>query len=154
MVSHESTILILGTMPGEESLRQQQYYANKGNQFWKLLFAIFDEPFSLEYETRKALLVKNNIAVWDVLSHCERAGSLDSKIKNEVPNDFTQFHTAHPKITTVFFSSKNAAKYYDKYAGRLDHIQYHILPSPSGANAGKTFLQKFDEWKIVSESVS
>ncbi|HLA54482.1 MAG TPA: DNA-deoxyinosine glycosylase [Flavobacterium sp.] len=146
----ESTILILGTMPGEESLRLQQYYANKGNHFWKLMFSVFNEPFSSDYETRKSLLVKNHIAIWDVLAFCEREGSLDSKIKNEVANDFETFYDSHPNLRAVFFSSKAASKFYDKYAVRRKGIEYAILPSPSGANAGKTFSQKLEEWKILA----
>jgi len=137
-------------MPGEESLKQQQYYANKGNHFWKLMFMVFDEPFSSDYETRKLLLVRNHIAVWDVLAFCEREGSLDSKIKNEVANDFEELYDSYPNIKFVFFSSKNASKFYDKYAVRRDGIQYAILPSPSGANASKSFSQKLEEWKILA----
>lgn len=146
-----STILILGTMPGEQSLKRQQYYANKGNHFWKLMFTIFKEPFSDDYEIRKQLLETKGIAVWDVLAFCEREGSLDSKIKKEVVNDFESFYKLHPAIKTVFFSSKAAAKFYDKFSVRKPDLQYLVLPSPSGANAGKTFAQKLDGWEIIRE---
>lgn len=140
-------MLILGTMPGEKSLQLQEYYGNRGNQFWKLMFAVFNEPFTLDYTERVSLLKRNGIALWDVLQYCEREGSLDSNIENEVPNDFEQFYSAHPNIKNVFFSSKNAAAYYDKYVGRKANLRYATLPSPSGANASMRYEQKLEIWK-------
>lgn len=35
IVHKDSKLLILGTMPGEKSLNLQEYYGNRGNQFWK-----------------------------------------------------------------------------------------------------------------------
>jgi hypoxanthine-DNA glycosylase len=153
IVNLESSTLILGSMPGEKSLELQQYYGNRGNSFWRLMFTIFNEAFSEDYEKRKQLLYQNGIAVWDVLSYCEREGSVDSKIKNEASNEFSKFFAAYPNITTVFFSSKAAAGYYDKYNPRLPYITYIILPSPSGANAGKSFSQKLEEWFILKDFV-
>lgn len=143
-----SKILILGTMPGEKSLQLQEYYGNRGNQFWRLLFTVFDKQVKDAYTDKIALLKEQGIALWDVLQYCEREGSLDSNIKNEVANDFEAFYKKYPDIVYVFFSSKNAAAYYDKYVGRKAHISYEVLPSPSGANATMTFLQKLDIWKI------
>lgn len=134
-------------MPGEKSLELQQYYGNRGNHFWKLMFEVLQENFSADYNERVALLNKYNIAVWDVLLYCEREGSLDSNIKNETANDFLGFYSNYPNISHVFFSSKNAAKYYDKYVGRRNGIVYDILPSPSGANATKSYAEKLHEWR-------
>ncbi|MCW4467778.1 DNA-deoxyinosine glycosylase [Flavobacterium sp. MFBS3-15] len=147
VVHSDSKILILGTMPGEKSLRLQEYYGNRGNQFWKLLFAIFNYEPTHDYPGKLSLLKTHRIALWDVLEGCEREGSLDSNIKNEVPNDFTGFYKSHPQITHVFFSSKNAAAYYDKYVGRREGIAYDTLPSPSGANATMPFAQKLEVWQ-------
>lgn len=143
----DSEILILGTMPGEKSLQLQEYYGNRGNQFWKILFSIFGKEASHDYEEKKQLLKDNKIALWDVLAFCEREGSLDSNIRNEVPNDFAAFYVEHPAIRHVFFSSKNAAAYYDRYVGRKEAFVYEVLPSPSGANATKTFAEKLAVWK-------
>jgi len=147
LVNSTSKILILGTMPGEKSLELQQYYGNRGNHFWKLMFEVLNEPFTLDYNERINLLLKHNIALWDVLEYCEREGSLDSNIKNEVPNDFNKFYKNYPHIKHVYFSSKNAEKYYDKYVVRRRDIIYNVLPSPSGANATKSFKAKLEEWR-------
>ncbi|KAF2518696.1 DNA-deoxyinosine glycosylase [Flavobacterium salilacus subsp. salilacus] len=143
----ESKILILGTMPGEKSLGLQQYYGNRGNQFWKILFTLFRQPFTTDYELRKNLLKNYDIALWDVLQYCEREGSLDSKIKNEQPNDFNIFYKKFPNVKYVFFSSKNAYAYYNKYIGLREELVYDILPSPSGANASMPFLKKLAVWE-------
>lgn len=142
-----SKILILGTMPGEKSLLLQEYYGNKGNQFWRLLFNVFNvEPIN-DYFDKIKFLRDQHIALWDVLQYCEREGSLDSNIKNEVANDFDAFYSQYPDIKKVYFSSKNAAAYYDKYVGRKAHLLYDVLPSPSGANATMSFAQKLEVWK-------
>lgn len=147
IVEHNSKILILGTMPGEKSLEVQEYYGNRGNQFWRLLFTLFNKELSHVYNDKLNLLVNNHVALWDVLQYCEREGSLDSNIKNEVPNNFDAFYKTYPQIKYVFFSSKNAAAYYDRYVGRKKDIKYDVLPSPSGANATKTFTQKLEIWQ-------
>ncbi|RWX00348.1 DNA-deoxyinosine glycosylase [Flavobacterium cerinum] len=147
IIDIDSKILILGTMPGEKSLELQEYYGNRGNQFWRLLFGLMSKELSLDYAIKKQLLKENYIALWDVLEYCEREGSLDSKIKNEIPNDFKSFYKSYPNIKNVFFSSKNAAIYYDKYVGKNKDITYEILPSPSGANATKSFAEKLQIWR-------
>ncbi|RZJ34521.1 MAG: DNA-deoxyinosine glycosylase [Flavobacterium sp.] len=148
LINRESRILILGSMPGEKSLQLQQYYGNRGNHFWKLMFAVFDERFSEDYDARKKFLVKTRMALWDVLSHCERVGSLDSNIKNEIPNDFSAVFAKYPNISYVVFTSKAAESYYDKYNERLSTVEYYRVPSPSGANAGTSFSQKLREWEL------
>jgi hypoxanthine-DNA glycosylase len=154
LVDANSKILILGTMPGEKSLKLQQYYGNRGNHFWKLLYNVLDKPFTEDYENRKNLLNDSGIALWDVLANCEREGSLDSNIKNAQANNFEAFHELYPQIKIVFFSSKNAEKFYEKFAGKKNGIEYYTLPSPSGANATKNFQQKLDEWKLITKFLS
>jgi hypoxanthine-DNA glycosylase len=149
IVDENSKILILGTMPGERSLQQQQYYGHKGNQFWKLIFTLVDRPLSDNYEEKKQLLLNKGIALWDVLEYCERTSSADSAIKNECPNDFGAFYKNFPGIQNVFFSSGKAAELYTKYIVRDEKLSYHQLPSPSGANTWKTFEEKLAEWKKV-----
>lgn len=153
IADEHSNILILGTMPGEKSLKLQEYYGNRGNQFWRLLFSAVGKELSHDYNEKLALLKNNRIALWDVLQYCEREGSLDSNIKNEIANDFDAFYAGHPNIKQIFFSSKNAAAYYDKYVGRKADIAYTTLPSPSGANATMNFLQKLEIWQKALNKV-
>jgi len=146
-----ATILILGTMPGTKSLELQQYYGHSRNNFWRFMFEILDEKFSDDYETRKLILLKHNVALWDVLQFCDRIGSLDSAIKNEISNDFNSFLKNHPNIKTIVFNGQKAAALFKKNV-QLNKT-YHLitLPSTSPANAGRTFESKLNEWKTILE---
>ncbi|MBB4801840.1 hypoxanthine-DNA glycosylase [Flavobacterium nitrogenifigens] len=147
--SPNSKILILGTMPGTKSLELNQYYGHNQNNFWKFMFKILQKEFSENYEERKNLLIKNNIALWDVLQFCDRVGSLDSAIKNEIANDFENFLELHPQITAIFFNGQKAASFFKKYVHLNKDYQTFTLPSTSPANASKPFQSKLDQWKLI-----
>jgi hypoxanthine-DNA glycosylase len=89
IIGERSRILILGTLPGNESLRREQYYANSSNQLWKLLVAVYGEAIGEDYSQRVEFLHRRRLALWDVLRSAERAGSSDRRIKNPVANDFS-----------------------------------------------------------------
>ncbi|RKR04628.1 LOW QUALITY PROTEIN: G/U mismatch-specific uracil-DNA glycosylase [Flavobacterium sp. 81] len=149
--NNDANILILGTMPGTKSLEINQYYGHNQNNFWKFMFLILKEDFSTDYETRKALLQKNKIALWDILQYCDRVGSLDSAIKNEIANDFERFLKQHSNIKTIFFNGQKAAAFFKKYVHLEKQYQLITLPSTSPANASKSFQSKLDEWMIIAE---
>jgi hypoxanthine-DNA glycosylase len=142
--------LILGTMPGEISLRSNQYYAHKGNQFWKIMFSIFGKPFSENYEARKRILLENKIALWDVLMNCEREGSSDNAISLEQPNDFKKFFEENPLISSIYFNGNNAADYFNHFIKPETKQKFSVLPSTSPANTWKTFEEKVSEWKVIA----
>ncbi len=150
IIDKDCVVLVLGTMPGERSIQLQQYYGHKSNQFWKIMFALFNLPVAEKYEDRKQLLLDHHIALWDVLSHCEGQGSADHHIVNEVANDFAAFYKQYPRIRTVIFDSTHAEKFYLKHIGKSDDKTYYRVPSPSSAHAGKTLQQKIAEWEIIT----
>ncbi len=150
----EAKVLILGTMPGVQSLKRNQYYGHNQNAFWKILFTIFEEPFSQDYEIRKELVLKHTIAIWDVLQTCVREGSLDSAIEQEVPNDFNAFLAAHPNIEYIFFNGQKAAHYFKKYVTVSEKYKLHTLPSTSPAHASLSFELKKEAWQIIQQEVS
>jgi hypoxanthine-DNA glycosylase len=150
LINANSTVLVLGTMPGERSIALQQYYANKGNRFWKILFTVFKEPFSHDYEDRKNLLHRHGIALWNVLQSCEREGSSDSAILNEKPNNLDALHTEYPNIRHVFFESKGAEAYFIKYNKKRAFVSYAVLPSTSGLNARLSFQEKLEQWAALA----
>lgn len=145
----DSKILILGTMPGVKSLQLQQYYGHAGNSFWKIMFQLFDEPISNDYEKRKQLLLDNSIALWDVLHGCQREGSSDSKIEKEVPNDFRSFFKNHPQIKFIAFNGQPAASYYSQYISLENTLEHITLPSTSPANTWKTYEEKVNDWSTI-----
>ncbi|WP_347052309.1 DNA-deoxyinosine glycosylase [Flavobacterium olei] len=147
--SADSKILLLGTMPGIKSLELNQYYGHNQNNFWKFMFTILGEEFSTDYQIRKSLLIKNRIALWDVLQFCDRVGSLDSAIKNEVANDFENFLTLHNQIEYILFNGQKAAAFFKKYIHLDKEYQIFTLPSTSPANASTAYQDKLNEWKII-----
>jgi hypoxanthine-DNA glycosylase len=151
LIDHSTIILIMGTMAGEQSIAKQQYYANRGNLFWKIMFTIFEEEFSASYEDRKALVKKYNIGLWNVLQSCKREGSSDASITEETINDFESLHKQYPNIKYVFFESKAAAKYFQKHTAPQEGVTYITLPSTSGLNAGLTKEEKIAQWKTISQ---
>ncbi len=144
-------ILILGTMPGKTSLEVQEYYGYKFNSFWKIMFRLFNSDFSENYSVRLKLLTDNRTALWDVLKYCNRKGSADSDIKDEIPNDFKTFYRNHSKIKNVFFNGKYAMKFYEKYIGFDYDKNFHLLPSTSPANARISFEDKVEKWSLITK---
>lgn len=144
-----SRIMILGTMPSKDSLRLGQYYGNKRNAFWKMMFSLLNTAFSEDYDVRKSLLINNKIAVWDTLKACERESSADADIIKPEPNDMQGFLEEHTSIEAVFCNGKDALAYVDKYFQALSLPAYY-LPSSSAANA-IGWERKLSEWKVILE---
>jgi hypoxanthine-DNA glycosylase len=85
------------------SLKLNQYYGHPGNQFWKIMFELFEQTISKVYDERKTLLLENNNALWDVLKAFVREGSSDNAILKEEVNEFDTFFAEHPKIRLIAF---------------------------------------------------
>lgn len=142
-------VLILGTLPGKKSLELNEYYGYSRNRFWKVIANITDSDLPLSYEEKKDLLLKNRIGVWDVVHSAKREGSLDSNIKNEIPNDLDGFLSKHKKIKIICFNGTKAQKLFDKYFERKPKIKYILLPSTSPANTGSSFDVICEKWSQI-----
>ncbi len=136
-------------MPGIKSLEEAQYYAHPRNAFWKIMFRLFNQNFSEDYETRKKLILENNLALWDTLKLCFREGSLDSNIKNEEANNINDLLLKYPNIRHIIFNGKSAEKFYNRYFTKKEYISYHTLSSTSPANARKQLDEKLTEWTVI-----
>ena len=144
------TVLIVGSMPSVESLKQAMYYANRTNRFWKILGNIFDE----EYETRDqklALLKKGHIALWDICHTCIRKGSMDADIKEVEPNDIKGLLIKNPSIQTIVCNGKTSLKYMKKYFPELDVVS---MPSTSAANARWSLEQLIEKYKTIWRNIN
>lgn len=152
----QAKILILGSMPGVESLRRRQYYAHPQNRFWPLMADILDFEPTADYAARTQALMRNHVALWDVLKTCERPGSLDSNIRKGLINDFASFFRAHPQIHTVFFNGVKAEASFHRQAlsalGALP-LRYVRLPSTSPANAAISLAKKKRAWSQIKTSL-
>ncbi|MGN0444406.1 MAG: DNA-deoxyinosine glycosylase [Acutalibacteraceae bacterium] len=100
-------------------------------------------------EEKKAFLLRNHIALWDVIATCDIEGSSDSSIKNVVPNDLSViFQTAD--IEKIFINGKTAEKYYNRYILPKTGVKAVCLPSTSPANASISLSELIEKWKIIS----
>jgi len=150
-------ILIVGSMPGEASLRAAEYYAYKYNMFWPIIYKLFSPRRAPQsYEEKLKLLLSNGLGLWDSLAACSRKGSADGNIKEEKPNDFKTLYNKYPQIKKVLFNGQAAHKYYFKYFEAEESKEYRLMPSTSPAAATKTFEEKFEIWKreLVCPKVS
>ncbi len=152
----DAVILILGSMPSQKSLEAQQYYAHPRNSFWYIISELFGGNKDQGYSKRKALLLHNKIALWDVLNSCQRKGSLDSSIKNGsiIVNDFNRFFARHPFIKAVYFNGMRAQQEYNRQVlpdlvVKYPDIKYERLPSTSPAMASLTREQKLQQWRTI-----
>ena len=150
--ARHARVLILGSMPGEQSLAAARYYANPRNAFWHIMQQVFGVDAALPYEQRVRALQAKGIAVWDVLHSCERSGSLDTAIRPESVkvNDFNAFFRKHPGIQTVIFNGGTARKFFRSYVLpklEYDSLQYLSMPSTSPTHAARSLEQKVAMWR-------
>lgn len=143
----ETTILILGTMPGDKSLELGEYYGHSRNRFWKIISTITNNELPHTYSDKKQLLLKTGIGIWDVAHKANRKGSLDSAIEDEEPNDLESFIASHKNLKVIGFNGTKSEALFDKYFNRKKEIKYVSLPSTSPANTGMDFENICKVWQ-------
>lgn len=149
IASSNTRLLILGSFPGITSLHKQQYYGHPQNQFWRILEAIFSSSprgISLgSYEERSDWLLAQGLGVWDVYASCERAGSLDTAIRNPLVNDFGALLLHCPHLRLIAHNGGESFRH-AKYTAALG-LPVLKLPSTSPANASWSFERKLAAWR-------
>jgi len=150
-VDARARLLVLGTLPGEESLRRVEYYAHPRNLFWRIIFALFNETPTPGYRDRVRFLGDHNIALWDVCASAQRVASSDTTIVREVPNAIGALLDTHPGIRAVAFNGSGAQRLYDRHFTRRPELRYFALPSTSPAHARLGFQEKFARWVVLRE---
>ncbi|MBR3768636.1 MAG: DNA-deoxyinosine glycosylase [Clostridia bacterium] len=141
-----SEILILGSFPSVKSREEMFFYGHPQNRFWKVISAVTESDIPVTIEQKKELLLRNKIALWDVIASCEIEGSSDSSIKNVVPNDISGI-LKNSKVKKIYVNGKTAEKYYNKYIKEKIGMSAICLPSTSPANAKCTLEKLISEWK-------
>lgn len=132
VIGKNPKIMILGSMPSITSLEKRKYYGFKQNRFWKIIGSYFACEFSC-YEDKLNCIKEHSILLWDVISHCEREGSLDSDIRKEVVNDIPSLLKKYPSIKCVICNGKKSYSLYKKHFSILP-LEVFCLPSTSNAN--------------------
>ncbi len=143
-----SRVLILGSFPSLASRKAMFFYGHPQNRFWRVLAAIFDESVPQTVEERKALVLRNRLALWDTVASCEIAGSSDASITRVVANDL------HPilngaDIRAVFCNGGTSKRWYDKLLRDELGREAGLLPSTSPANAAWTLERLTETWKTA-----
>ncbi len=160
IVGERPHVLILGSMPGEASLRQAQYYAHPRNAFWYIMGALFQFDAEAGYTERTAALKKNRVALWDVLQECEREGSLDTAIVDHSirTNDLPRLLESHPTLRLIVFNGAMAERVFRRRVlPDLSRPQQRIrrirLPSTSPAMATLSREQKLQAWSVIPRAL-
>jgi hypoxanthine-DNA glycosylase len=153
VVDARARVLVLGTLPGEESLRRQQYYAHPRNLFWPILFALFDAVPATDYAAKLGFSLAHRVALWDVCALGERDASADATIRREIPNAIDRLLDAHPLIGAVAFNGTGARRLHDRHFRRRSGLAYLALPSTSPAHARLDFAAKLARWTALREAL-
>ena len=151
-IDNNSKILILGSMPGVKSLKEQQYYAHPQNRFWKVMASFCNEPklHEYSYDLKLKTLLNNNIALWDTIKTCKRDGSLDSDIQNETPNDIRKLLKTYPNIKTICLNGNKSYSAFKKHFPELlEKYNCNKMPSTSPANAKYSLDKLIEEWSVI-----
>ena len=138
LFDRESRILILGSFPSVKSREAAFFYGHPQNRFWKVLAAVTGDVLPTTIEEKKAFLLRNHIAVWDVIKSCSIIGSSDSSIKDVVPNDIAGL-LKKTKIRIIAGNGNKACELYEKYCQEHTKAEIRRMPSTSPANAAWDF---------------
>lgn len=144
LIDENSEILILGTMPGAQSLHKREYYASNNNSFWKIIDKLLNNGQGLNnYQEKLACLKQHHIALWDVISSCSRQGSADNNITIKELNDIDNLLEQYPCIRKIVCNGKKASTYLSIQKG---NVEITIAESTSNANA-KQLEYKIKNWR-------
>ena len=151
VVGPQTRILIVGSMPGQASLDAQQYYAHPRNQFWRIIFDVFEGGRTPQnYADKKAVILKHGLGLWDSLAACRRTGSLDADITHQTPNNFPALLRRFPHIHTLLFNGAAAFTFYKRAFG-LPPCTFFQLPSTSPAHASRSYEDKKALWQAARQ---
>jgi len=146
----ESKILILGTFPSVKSREGEFFYHHPQNRFWKVISVVCNEKLPETIDEKKSLLLRNHIALWDVVQSCEIEGSADSTIKNVVPNDISPI-LKEADIQKIYANGNMAYFLYKKYLYDLVGRDIIKLPSTSPANASFSLDRLIEIWSCIRD---
>ena len=145
-----SRILILGSFPSVKSREVNFFYGHPQNRFWKVVAKVFHENTPETIEEKKDFLIRNYIAVWDVIHSCDIEGSSDSSIKNVIPNDLQRILQV-AKIEHIYVNGKKAEQLYKRYIEKEINRKAECLPSTSPANAAWSMEKLVEAWSKIND---
>jgi len=154
-VDARTRLLVLGSLPGDESLRRQEYYAHPGNAFWWLMGEVVGEALpALPYADRLERLKADRIGLWDVIARARRPGSLDGAIRDAVHRDLAAFAQSLPDLRAIAFNGGTAARLGRRQLIGVDCYALIDLPSSSAAYAGMPRADKCAAWMQLRDMLA
>ncbi|HJV00072.1 MAG TPA: DNA-deoxyinosine glycosylase [Burkholderiaceae bacterium] len=155
VVDRHTRVLVLGSLPGEQSLALQQYYGNRQNKFWALMSAVLEvDLVGLAYAARLRTLLAHGVGLWDVVAEAERAGSLDSGIRDHASNDLLALVASLPRLELIAFNGGTAARLGRKQLAS-GAARWRLLDLPSSSPAYTLpFTQKLARWVTLREALA
>jgi double-stranded uracil-DNA glycosylase len=152
VISRETRIVILGSLPSDVSLRHRQYYAHPANQFWPLIGRVIEADLvSVPYENRLATLLKSGIGLWDVVACATRAGSGDGVIRIKKENQLAELTQKLPNLKLFAFNGQKAAQIGNGQLANMPPVPAMSLPSSSAAYCRISFDAKLSAWLKLRE---
>lgn len=133
-----------------KSREQGFFYGHPQNRFWRVLAAVYGNEVPQTVEEKKEFLLRNGVAVWDVIASCEIQGSADSSIKDVVPTDLSEVLAQAP-VRRIYVNGKKAEQLYRKYQAKQTGIEAVCLPSTSPANAAWGMERLVEAWRVIRE---
>ncbi|MEN2767801.1 DNA-deoxyinosine glycosylase [Ornithinibacillus xuwenensis] len=153
IITKQSTVLILGSMPSVLSLDQQEYYGNPRNHFWRIIYGVFQKDEDEEYISKIAFIREHSIALWDTIGTCYREGSLDSAIRDEEPNDIPGLIKKYPNLRLIACNGTKAYNTLRKYFSPEDLGEVTVVKLPSSSpipgRFNKTLPEKIEDWNMI-----
>ena len=132
IVTPETRLLVLGSLPGDRSLAAQRYYAHPQNQFWRLMSGVIGcDLVALDYDARLAALLDARVGLWDVVASARRQGSSDAAIRDHVGNDLAGLARSLPDLRAIAFNGATAFRHGAPQLERAPGITLIPLPSSS-----------------------
>lgn len=147
-----SKILILGSFPSVKSREAMFFYGHPQNRFWRVIASVIGCNTPNTVDEKKNMLLKNGVALWDVIFQCEIEGSADSTIRVNKVNDISGI-LASGNIKAIFTNGKKAHELYQKKVFPITKINAVCLPSTSPANAAWSLQRLIDEWSIIKKYI-
>ena len=150
VVDERTRLLVLGSLPGEESLARTQYYANPRNQFWRLMSGVIGlDLVPLGYQARLEALLAAGVGLWDTVGSATRRGSLDGDIRGHSANDLAALAAGLPRLAAVGFNGGKSASIGMGPLSQLASLALIALPSSSPAFT-LPFEDKLAQWLKLS----
>ncbi|WOC31011.1 MULTISPECIES: DNA-deoxyinosine glycosylase [Caproicibacterium] len=148
--AQNSRVLVLGTMPSPQSRKVGFYYGHPQNRFWKVLAAVLQEPVPETKQEKITMLLRNRIALWDVLHACRIHGADDASIQNPEVNDVAGL-LQQTSIVRVYTTGKKAFSLYEKHLWPVTGLHAVCLPSTSPANCRVSLPQLVQAYQCILE---